>query len=260
MRKRHPYSLADLQAFADGEGSEPQRAELINHVTHCSRCRKKLDDVIQTTRFIEERLASSLSKQRSPVSLVDRRSLSADGPENLDAAWQRFLARVSETPISPRWNSLTNSKEAGADREIESRAAIQPLFENRQSIPAVTEHPATEAGRVARLRIRRTVALRTLAAAAGTVFLIGAFTTDIGNRALAAMLHTFRMEHLVGVGEDNLADISRAMAQAGAGTIDLRQYGKIEHRGGGSSRESTVIEALQSVGYPVRALPGSDPV
>lgn len=258
MRERHPYTPSDLQAFVDGEGSWEQRSALQAHLAGCSRCRRKLNEIVQTTRFVEERLAGD----RPPRTSLPRAGeifLSAVEPDDPDAAWRRFLDRVAGTPISPVWNGQPKPAQAEADRGTEASGARKSNFAKERKDAAAAEHPAAYPGRTARLRIRRAVALRTAAAAAGTILLIGTFATDLGNRALAAMLHTLRMEHLVGVGEDDLAEISRTLEQAEPGTIDLRQYGKIEHSGGGPAKEFTAAEAFRAVGYPAKVLPGSDP-
>ncbi|MCD1261784.1 hypothetical protein B5M42_023590 [Paenibacillus athensensis] len=96
--------------------------------------------------------------------------------------------------------------------------------------------------------------LRRLAAGvAAAAVVTGLFATPLGDRAFAAMLQTFRIQHIVGVGisADDLASISSVLEHGspeGDRSFDLAQYGSLTETGGGETRTVTWDEASRLMG------------
>ncbi|WP_274648489.1 hypothetical protein [Paenibacillus humicola] len=108
---------------------------------------------------------------------------------------------------------------------------------------------AGQTGRLVR-RLRKWGAV----AAAGAV-LYGLLATSLGDRALAAMMQTFRIQHMVGIdltGTD-FSSLAQKLDQGGLNgqTLNLAQYGTISQTGGGPSRDVTPAEAAKLLGFPV---------
>ncbi len=119
---------------------------------------------------------------------------------------------------------------------------------------ASRQHGAYRAWRTERPGKRR---LRRLIAGVATAALaIGLFTTTWGDRALAAMLQTFRIQHMVGVGitADDMATISGLLDRGspeGDRSFSLAQYGHLNQSGGGEARTVTWDEAEKRMGVPL---------
>lgn len=102
--------------------------------------------------------------------------------------------------------------------------------------------------------------LRRLAAgAAAAVVAVSLFTTPLGDRALAAMMQTFRVQHLVGVGisADDLTAISNLLERGspeGDQSFNLAQFGSLTQSGGGKSQTISWEEAQKRMGTPLLQL------
>ncbi len=110
-----------------------------------------------------------------------------------------------------------------------------------QPLPWRTEHPA-----VRRLR-------RLTVGAVGAAIAFGLIATPLGDRALAAMEQTFRMQHMVGVGlsADDMTAISNMLDNGspdGDRRFDLAQYGTLTQSGGGESVVVNWEDAEQRMG------------
>lgn len=93
-------------------------------------------------------------------------------------------------------------------------------------------------------------------AAVGAV-LYGYFATSLGDRALAAMTQTFRIQQMVGI-EMTAADLSALADKLEQGALSGRtqgiaQYGTVSQTGGGPAREVTPAEAGKLLGFPLPA-------
>ncbi|CAI6024045.1 hypothetical protein [Cohnella sp. JJ-181] len=106
----------------------------------------------------------------------------------------------------------------------------------------------------ARRRLRRwSAGIAAAAVAAGLI------ATPLGDRTLAAMLDTFRIQHVVGVGlsTDDMAAISNLLERGspdGDRSFDLAQYGTLTQSGGGEARTVTWAEADRMLGVPLLRL------
>jgi hypothetical protein len=83
------------------------------------------------------------------------------------------------------------------------------------------------------------------------------FTTDWGDKALAAMVQTFRIQHIVsvGVGEQDLTQLRNALMAQGKledKHFDLERYGKLVVDGGGRVAQTTPEKAAALIGAPVK--------
>lgn len=107
---------------------------------------------------------------------------------------------------------------------------------------------------------------RVIAGAAAAALAIGLFTTNWGDRALAAMMQTFRIQHMAGVGitADEMATISGLLDRGspeGDRSFSLAQYGALTQSGGGEAHTVSWDEAEKRMGVPVLRLTSSaDPV
>jgi hypothetical protein len=110
----------------------------------------------------------------------------------------------------------------------------------------------TEQPNVRRLR-------RLTIGALGAVLAFGLIATPLGDRALAAMQHTFRIQHVVGVGisADDMTAISNMLDSGspdGDRSFSLAQYGTLTQSGGGESHTVTWGEAEQRMGISLLQL------
>ncbi|MBD2864062.1 hypothetical protein [Paenibacillus oceani] len=191
-----------------------------------------------------------------------------------DRAWDRFERLAAREPAPAFWRHAEQSR-CSDERRNNARSDKNPddhnkdgavemkqtrAFEGKQGAPVVgTPRAATGTSakrangswrteRPAKRRLRRWAA--GVAAAAMAVVL---FTTPLGDRALAAMQHTFRIQHMVGVGisADDMATISSLLERGspeGDRSFTLAQYGTLTQSGGGESHTLTWDEAEQRMG------------
>ena len=96
------------------------------------------------------------------------------------------------------------------------------------------------------------------AAAAACAALYGLLATSWGDRALASMMQTFRMQHMVGVDVSGIDfdGLAAKLEQGSPGgqTFDIAKYGSVSQTGGGPSREVTQAEAEKLLGFQVPAI------
>lgn len=159
---------------------------------------------------------------------------------DVDAAWARFEQKAIGVEPADVW---TRNEAAAAHLQAdEDRHVIlegQPQANRRRS-----------------LRFRPW-----MAAGIAAVLLIGLFTTDVGDKALAAMLRTFRVQHISGVeiGQNDYEKLLAALEQGGvsAGELSLDKFGTLTHSGGGKPQELSLKEAKAAFGGAFKALPGA---
>jgi hypothetical protein len=170
-----------------------------------------------------------------------------DNSINVDAAWRRLTERMKEEPASPVWGPLA----VQLDGEQRSAAIVHP----------VSESFARNSGRK-RGTFRFALGFGITAAVTACLLIAIGFLTPMGDRAIAAMLQTFRIQHMVGL-EITDADFSKIQQAFQSGTLDaqsfdLKQYGEVEVKGGGQGVQMTPAEAAKQLGRPVKQLPGAD--
>ncbi|MEK0316771.1 hypothetical protein [Cohnella sp. 56] len=188
-----------------------------------------------------------------------------------DRAWARFERLAAGEPVPAFWRQAHDGLRA-AEPEIAAQPAGIPNLDEKEGgdqmkHQAMQEAPAAGAavhagaagtggtgGRVwrterpARRRLRRLTA--GLAAVSMTV---GLLATPLGDRAMSAMLQSFRVQHVVGVGitADDMAKISGLLERGspdGDQRFDLAQYGSLTQSGGGEERTVSWAEAGQRMG------------
>lgn len=191
-----------------------------------------------------------------------------------DRAWERFERLAAGEPVPAFWRQAQDSlrvAEPGSEarpegipnyseKDGEDQMKHTGTYRGTQGSPVVgTTAQAGAAGaykagrdwrteRPARRRLRRLTA--GLAAAA---MIAGLLATPLGDRAMSAMLQSFRVQHVVGVGitADDLATISGLLERGspdGDQRFDLAQYGTLTQSGGGEEREVSWSEAEQRMG------------
>jgi hypothetical protein len=195
-----------------------------------------------------------------------------------DRAWDRFEKLAAREPVPTVWGQAEErlrsdgvKLEAGLNGHKVHHEEDGAIMMNEQDLyrAAQTESPVVkETGgrsasgangswrteRPAKRRLRRLAA-----GAAAVVITIGLFTTPLGDRALAAMMHTFRIQHMVGVGmsADDMTTISGLLERGspeGDQSFSLAQYGTLTQSGGGKTSIVTWGEAEQKMGTPVLRL------
>lgn len=155
-------------------------------------------------------------------------------------AWLRFQEKVKNEPVSQVWLEVEMKAAAMA-----AESDIRPVQENKQSPAFFLLAKA-----------------KYMMAAAAACLMIIILTTGWGDKAIAAMLQTFRVQHLAGVNvsEGDLVKLQAALQQGTDDGIsfDLNKYGYVEKFGGGPSLEQTAEKAAERLGAPVRLFPGMD--
>lgn len=100
---------------------------------------------------------------------------------------------------------------------------------------------------------------RLIAGAAAAAMVVGLFATPLGDKALAAMQQTLRIQHMVGVGisADDMTSIAEVLEHGspeGDKSFNLAQYGTLTQSGGGKAATVTWEEAEQRMGTPLHKL------
>ncbi|NGM81562.1 hypothetical protein G5B47_03950 [Paenibacillus sp. 7124] len=200
-----------------------------------------------------------------------------------DQAWNRFERLTAREPVPAFWRQAEEGL-CSDETRIEARSdgnqdnhdkdgAVEMkqteafrVTKGSSADPAIGAVSATRANgadgawrteRPARRRLRRLTA-----GVAAAVMAIGLFTTPLGDRALAAMLHTFRIQHMVGVGisADDMAAISSLLdhgSPEGDRSFNLAQYGTLTQSSGGETRTITWDEAEKRMGASLLQLGNS---
>lgn len=182
-----------------------------------------------------------------------------------DRAWERFEQLAAREPVPDFWRRPAASRQLEAAANLMGRAkeVNQPQYNKDGAVEMQNTRKAivpSRAWRTERPGNRR--ARRLTAVAAAAVVAVGLFTTPLGDRALAAMMQTFRIQHMVGVGvsADDLASISNVLEHGspeGDRSFSLAQYGNLTQSGGGEARSLTWDEAEKQMGAPLLHLENS---
>ncbi|PYI50548.1 hypothetical protein [Paenibacillus flagellatus] len=195
-----------------------------------------------------------------------------------DRAWERFERTAAGEPAPAFWRQAEErprSREARIEtrsEEIQDHDEKDGAVEMKRTglrevqgapvVGATGERAAGAIGADGGWRTERPAKrrLRRLAAGvAAAVLAIGLFATPLGDRALAAMMQTFRIQHIVGVGitADDMATISGLLDRGspeGDRSFSLAQYGTLTQSGGGETRTVTWDEAEKRMGAPLLRL------
>lgn len=205
--------------------------------------------------------------------MTDSTKGTAGKPEfDTDAAWERFeklAARESAPLFWSRGEQTTltdtmdtNIGKTGEDNQ-QTKDGVVAMTESGIGMKASTDtvDGSWRTERPAKRRLRRW--------AAGTAAAVAAvclFATPLGDRALAALQQTFRIQHIVGVSvsADDLTTISSLLERGspeGDKSFSLAQYGTISQSGGGKNSTVTWDEAEQRMGAAlIRPVDASAPV
>ncbi|WP_151737345.1 hypothetical protein [Paenibacillus tengchongensis] len=192
-----------------------------------------------------------------------------------DRAWERFEGLAQREPVPAFWTAPAEDcrdsggtaprpQMTGMEAQDEKDGVIHMLQSDRlQDTPAMAAAPAAEAAdtartgkaagawkteRPARRRLRRAAAGVTAAAIA-----VGLFTTPLGDRVLASMQHTFRIQQMVGVSitADDMTAISSLLengSPAGDRSFNLAQYGSLSQSSSGEALDLSWNEAEARMG------------
>lgn len=201
-----------------------------------------------------------------------------------DRAWERFERRAAREPAPAFWRQAEEGRRSGETRSAarsdgnhndhEKDGAVEmnrtEAFQAKQGSPAVgvTETASATKANVADGRAWRTekpakrIVRRLTAGVAAAAIVVGLIATPLGDRALAAMMQTFRIQHMVGVGisADDMKAISDLLDRGspdGDRSFSLAQYGNLTQSGGGGTSTVTWEEAEQRMGAPLLRLDNS---
>lgn len=213
--------------------------------------------------------------------MADEAKRTGETPDyDTDRAWDRFEKLAARDPVPAFWR-LAEEGQRTDDASIggswngkQHNREKDGAFDMRQSdkgqsiqgASAVAGTGTVYSGaaygkngtwrteRPAKRRLRRLTA-----GAAAAVVAVGLFTTPVGDRVLAAMQQTFRIQYLVGVGfsADDLTAISDVLERGspeGDRSFSLAQYGTLSQTGGGESRNLDWNEAERRMGSPLHRL------
>ncbi|WJH33595.1 hypothetical protein N6H14_26780 [Paenibacillus sp. CC-CFT747] len=183
-----------------------------------------------------------------------------------DRAWHRFERLAAGEPVPTVWKQEHFNKDGDRSMKKANFTPFTPEF------PVDAAAKTSYSGSSVRMSTWRTEKpvkrqIRRLAVgAAASVLVIGLFTTTLGDRALAAMQQTFRIQHVVGVeiSADDMTAISSLIDRGspdGDRRFDLAQYGTLTQLGGGKAHTVTWSEAQQGIGSSLLQLEDStDPL
>lgn len=197
-----------------------------------------------------------------------------------DRAWERFERLAAREPVPAFWRQAEQGRRAAETRagirldgsqddhvkdgavDMKQTKAVQ--VEQQPSTVGATEAAGAKklngtdgfwrTERPARRRLRRlTVGVAAAAMA------VGLFTTPLGDRALASMMQTFRIQHVVGIGisADDMTAISGLLERGspdGDRSFSLAQYGSLTQTGGGVARAVAWEDAEKLMGAPLLQL------
>lgn len=196
-----------------------------------------------------------------------------------DRAWERFEKMAARQPVPVFWEQAEN-RQRPAEASIEAhRGGNQEddmkdgaIEMNRNGALQRTQEPAvtgmTRIGGKANAigssawrteRPAKRIVRRLTAGVAAAVIVAGLVATPLGDRALAAMQQTFRIQHMVGVGltADDMKSISNLLENGspeGDRSFQLAQYGSLSQSGGGQALTLSWDEAQQRMGVPLLRL------
>jgi len=191
-----------------------------------------------------------------------------------DRAWERFEKRVAREPVPAFWRQAEGDPRPNETR-IEARLKMkqQPnekdgavemkrseVFHEKSTAlaaeaPGTARSARTNGAWLTEKPGRRTLR-RLTAGVAAAVVAVSLFMSPLGDQALAAMMQTFRIQHVVGVGmtADDMASISNLLERGspdGERSFDLAQYGTLTQSGGGEARVIPWEEAERRMGAPL---------
>lgn len=187
--------------------------------------------------------------------------------EPVPAIWRQAQEKLpsASTSQETRWNGKQHNDKKDGAGEMKQTTAFRvshesPVIEAAGNASAARTGGTDSAWRTERPGRRR---LRRLAAgAAAAVVAIGLIATPLGDRALAAMMQTFRIQHIVGIGitADDLTAISSMLergAPEGERSFSLAQFGTLTQSGGGEAGTITWSEVEKRMGTSLLQLENS---
>lgn len=187
-----------------------------------------------------------------------------------DQAWERFEKMVVKEPVPAFWKQEEEGLRS-TNMRFEAQFELNHddhekdgTFKMKQS-EAFRENTIKDKFTDSTWRTERPInrRLRRLTAGvAAAAVAIGLFTTPLGDRALAGLMQTFRIQHVVGVGisADDMVTISHLLEHGspeGDQSFNLAQYGTMHQSGGGEAYTVTWTEAEHRMGAPLIKLENS---
>ncbi|WP_127579158.1 hypothetical protein [Paenibacillus koleovorans] len=184
-----------------------------------------------------------------------------------DRAWKRFEKMTAGEPVADYWKQSAEGKQVSEHLE-ETSLTVDVKYQNENGGMEMKQPVAAqETGKTAEVitkdfgedgvwRTERPVSRRIRRLTTGiaaAVIVVSLFTTSLGDRVMAAMQQTFRIQHMVGVEitADDLATISSLLDRGspeGSRSFSLAQYGSLTQSEGGPARTLTWNEAEKRMG------------
>lgn len=173
-----------------------------------------------------------------------------------DKAWKRFEKLAAQEPAAALWEQTAEAEgNKNGAMEMKHKGQWQTADQPAAAAGSIgAAHAATTNGTWRTERPVKRLLRRLTAGAAAAVLVVSLVATPIGDKAMAAILQTFRMQHMVGVGisADDMATISSLLEHGspdGERSFSLAQYGSLSQSGGGESRTVSWEEAEQLAGF-----------
>lgn len=183
-------------------------------------------------------------------------------PTNADVerAWQTFQQRVQHEKVPEVWLRIASPQ--AQEQETDNQSIIEEEEKMNQANQASLSIENNGFPRQRKAGIWKQ-ARGWAAGAAAAVLVGGILSTSWGDKALAAMLQTFRVQHMQGVQvtDNDLRQLEQALRQGSPDgqTFDLERFGKLRQEGGGAVKTMTADEAEKALGFPLRAIGGEKP-
>ncbi|WP_438448137.1 hypothetical protein [Gorillibacterium sp. sgz5001074] len=181
-----------------------------------------------------------------------------------DRAWDRFERLAAREPAPAFWRQAEEKpgpEASGWKTGLDGRPdhnekdGVGEMKQTRTSHgPIVNGGGGWHTEKPVRRRLRRLTA-----GVAAAALIVGLFTTPLGDRALAFMQTSFRVQHLaqVGLTADDMTTVSELLDRGspeGDQSFALAQYGTLTQSGGGKISLTTWEEAEQRMGAPLLKL------
>jgi|GEM_PF-1668905 len=209
--------------------------------------------------------AAAFWQQATAERLLDKERIEArsnEEPENriTEGGWK--MKRTETILATKGMQSTTGMQDTTEMDGTQKTQGTQksPVIRSGQEAGARVRFGMSGAWRTERPAKRR---LRRGSVVAAAVMAVSLLLSPWGDRTLAAMLHTFRVQHVVGVGisPDDMAAISGLLERGspeGDRRFELAQYGTLTQSGGGEARTVTWAEAKNRMGASLRQLDHPD--
>lgn len=183
--------------------------------------------------------------------------------DDVERAWQAFANRMRHEKAPAIWSQLNTAPQQAASeqphavpKDNPTNTRIEEEHEMRNETNETVSFMPDQAAMAARKPARWSRLRGWAVGAAAVALTVGMLSTSWGDQAFAAMLQTFRLQHMQGVSvtENDLQHIEDALRKGAVDgqTLNLDRFGTLRQEGGGEPKEMSPAEAEALLGFPVR--------